>query len=89
MNLSQITATLREIHVSPVKSLGQNFLHDQNLIRWIIEQADVTSDDYVVEIGPGLGALVPVAACFLVIHVRSISDIRGFRRLRRRKMNDA
>jgi len=57
MNLSQITATLREIHVSPVKSLGQNFLHDQNLIRWIIEQADVTSDDYVVEIGPGLGAL--------------------------------
>src|SRR5437899_2492069 len=57
MNLSQITDTLREIHVSPVKSLGQNFLHDQNLIRWIIEQAEVTSDDYVVEIGPGLGAL--------------------------------
>ncbi len=57
MNLSQITAALREIHVSPVKSLGQNFLHDQNLIRWIIEQAEVTSEDYVVEIGPGLGAL--------------------------------
>src|SRR5205823_8989442 len=57
MNLSQITDTLREIHVSPVKSLGQNFLHNQNLIRWIIEQADVTADDYVVEIGPGLGAL--------------------------------
>jgi 16S rRNA (adenine1518-N6/adenine1519-N6)-dimethyltransferase len=61
MNLSEITATLREIHVSPVKSLGQNFLHDRNLIRWIIEQADVTSDDYVVEIGPGLGALTEFA----------------------------
>jgi 16S rRNA (adenine1518-N6/adenine1519-N6)-dimethyltransferase len=57
MNLSEITATLRKIGVSPVKSLGQNFLHDQNLIRWIINQPELTRDDYVVEIGPGLGAL--------------------------------
>src|SRR6266542_4295934 len=57
MKLSDIRATLREIHVSPVKTLGQNFLHDQNLARWIVDQAQVTSDDYVVEIGPGLGAL--------------------------------
>lgn len=57
MNLSEIKATLREIRVSPVKTLGQSFLHDRNLSRWIIEQADLTSDDYVVEIGPGLGAL--------------------------------
>src|SRR5438477_10918214 len=61
MNLSEITNTLREIRVSPVKSLGQNFLHDRNLIRWIIEQANITSDDYVVEIGPGLGALTEAA----------------------------
>jgi 16S rRNA (adenine1518-N6/adenine1519-N6)-dimethyltransferase len=57
MKLSDIRATLQEIHVSPVKTLGQNFLHDQNLARWIVDQAQVTSDDYVVEIGPGLGAL--------------------------------
>ena len=57
MNLSEIKATLREIRVSPVKTLGQSFLHDQNLSRWIVEQADLTPDDYVVEIGPGLGAL--------------------------------
>src|SRR6266702_1131902 len=57
MKLSHIRATLREIRVSPVKTLGQNFLHDQNLARWIVNQAEVTSDDYVVEIGPGLGAL--------------------------------
>ncbi|PYJ51227.1 MAG: ribosomal RNA small subunit methyltransferase A [Verrucomicrobia bacterium] len=57
MKLSEIRATLQEIRVSPVKTLGQNFLHDQNLARWIVDQADITPDDYVVEIGPGLGAL--------------------------------
>jgi 16S rRNA (adenine1518-N6/adenine1519-N6)-dimethyltransferase len=57
MRLSEIRATLREIGVSPVKTLGQNFLHDQNLARWIVDQAQITPADYVVEIGPGLGAL--------------------------------
>ncbi|HEX8490638.1 MAG TPA: 16S rRNA (adenine(1518)-N(6)/adenine(1519)-N(6))-dimethyltransferase RsmA, partial [Chthoniobacterales bacterium] len=57
MKLSEIDATLREIRVSPVKTLGQNFLHDRNLARWIVEKAALTSEDYVVEIGPGLGAL--------------------------------
>ncbi len=61
MKLSEIRATLREIQVSPVKILGQNFLHDQNLARWIVNQAEVTPDDYVVEIGPGLGALTKLA----------------------------
>ena len=57
MKLSDIRATLQEIHVSPVKTLGQNFLHDQNLARWIVDQAQITPDDYVLEIGPGFGAL--------------------------------
>jgi 16S rRNA (adenine1518-N6/adenine1519-N6)-dimethyltransferase len=57
MKLSEIPVTLQEIGVSPVKKLGQNFLHDQNLARWIVDQAEVTPEDYVVEIGPGLGAL--------------------------------
>src|SRR5204862_6376817 len=57
MKLSEIDATLREIRVSPVKTLGQNFLHDRNLARWIVEKADLAPDDYVVEIGAGLGAL--------------------------------
>jgi 16S rRNA (adenine1518-N6/adenine1519-N6)-dimethyltransferase len=57
MKLSDIRATLQEIHVSPVKTLGQNFLHDRNLARWIVDQAQITSEDYVLEIGPGLGAL--------------------------------
>jgi 16S rRNA (adenine1518-N6/adenine1519-N6)-dimethyltransferase len=61
MKLSEMAATLREIGVSPVKSLGQNFLHDQNLSRWMVESARVSPDDYVVEIGPGLGALTEFA----------------------------
>jgi len=61
MRLSEITATLRDIRVSPVRSLGQTFLHDQNLARWIVKQADLTDEDYVIEIGPGLGALTEFA----------------------------
>lgn len=61
MKLSEITTTLREIRVSPVRSLGQNFLHDQNLARSIVERAEIGPKDFVVEIGPGLGALTELA----------------------------
>lgn len=61
MKLSEIDATLREIRVSPVKTLGQNFLHDRNLAQWIVARAELTPDDYVVEVGPGLGALTEFA----------------------------
>src|SRR4051812_31035892 len=57
MKLSEIDATLREIRVSPVRSLGQNFLHDRNLAAWIVAKAELSPDDYVIEIGLGLGAL--------------------------------
>ncbi len=61
MKLSEMAATLREIGVSPVKSLGQNFLHDRNLAKWIVDQANITPKDFVVEVGPGLGALTELA----------------------------
>ena len=61
MKLSEIGSTLREIQVSPVKTLGQNFLHDANLARWIVDKAELSAEDYVVEIGPGLGALTQFA----------------------------
>ncbi|HEY2800060.1 MAG TPA: 16S rRNA (adenine(1518)-N(6)/adenine(1519)-N(6))-dimethyltransferase RsmA, partial [Chthoniobacterales bacterium] len=63
MKLSEISRTLREIRVTPVKTLGQNFLHDQNLARWIVQQAEISSGDFVVEIGAGLGAITePILA---------------------------
>ncbi len=39
------------------KSLGQNFLTDLNVLKKIVTAADVTADDDVIEIGPGIGAL--------------------------------
>ncbi|MEY8703142.1 16S rRNA (adenine(1518)-N(6)/adenine(1519)-N(6))-dimethyltransferase RsmA [Francisella philomiragia] len=39
------------------KSLGQNFLQDENIIRKIVQLANIKKDDIVLEIGPGLGAL--------------------------------
>jgi len=41
----------------PLKSLGQNFLIDNNVIAKIIQAADIQADDCVLEIGPGRGAL--------------------------------
>ncbi|APC97994.1 16S rRNA (adenine(1518)-N(6)/adenine(1519)-N(6))-dimethyltransferase RsmA [Francisella frigiditurris] len=39
------------------KSLGQNFLQDENIITKIIKITNISKDDIVFEIGPGLGAL--------------------------------
>src|SRR5882762_9883269 len=61
MKLSEIAAILREIGVSPMKSLGQNFLHDRNLGKWLVDQATISPEDFIVEIGPGLGALTELA----------------------------
>jgi 16S rRNA (adenine1518-N6/adenine1519-N6)-dimethyltransferase len=62
MKLSTIAATLAELGARPTQSLGQNFLHDQNLARWIVEQAGIEPGKPWVEIGPGLGALTEFAA---------------------------
>src|SRR5205807_718635 len=43
------------------KSLGQNFLHDRNLAKWIVDQSNIGSKDFVIEIGTGLGALTELA----------------------------
>ncbi|CAH1850579.1 16S rRNA (adenine(1518)-N(6)/adenine(1519)-N(6))-dimethyltransferase RsmA [Convivina praedatoris] len=39
------------------KKFGQNFLTDLNIIDRIIDTADLSDDDYVIEIGPGIGGL--------------------------------
>lgn len=43
--------------VPPKKSLGQNFLHDRNVLAAIIQTANISSEDHIIEIGPGLGIL--------------------------------
>jgi 16S rRNA (adenine1518-N6/adenine1519-N6)-dimethyltransferase len=39
------------------KKLGQNFLIDKNILDEIIDGAELTKDDYVLEIGPGMGSM--------------------------------
>lgn len=53
----KIMAMLGERGLSPTKSLGQNFLVDQNLIRRLVDEAGVGAGDLVLEIGPGTGAM--------------------------------
>jgi 16S rRNA (adenine1518-N6/adenine1519-N6)-dimethyltransferase len=47
----------RKEGVLPNKTLGQNFLRDQNYVKKIIEAADIEKDETILEIGPGLGAI--------------------------------
>lgn len=50
-------AILQKYSIDPKKSLGQNFLFDENVLARIVETADLSPADEVLEIGPGLGAL--------------------------------
>lgn len=43
--------------ISLKESLGQNLLIDKQLIQTIVERSSIGEEDYVIEIGPGLGAL--------------------------------
>jgi 16S rRNA (adenine1518-N6/adenine1519-N6)-dimethyltransferase len=54
---AKVQALLREHHVAPKKSLGQNFLADANTARRIVDKAALEPGDAVLEIGPGLGSL--------------------------------
>ncbi|RJP86604.1 MAG: ribosomal RNA small subunit methyltransferase A [Desulfobacteraceae bacterium] len=50
----------RDLH--PKKQYGQNFLMDPSTARMIVDRAKLSSDDLVLEIGAGLGALTIPAA---------------------------
>ena len=65
--IDPVTASM----LPPKKSLGQNFLRDENVARNIIDSIHLRADDVVVEIGPGQGALTKYLAgtCSRVIAV--------------------
>ena len=54
LNVSEL---LKKYDLRPSKSLGQNFLVDENNLKKIVNEAGVSADDIVLEIGPGLGSL--------------------------------
>jgi 16S rRNA (adenine1518-N6/adenine1519-N6)-dimethyltransferase len=57
MKLSDIRLVLAERGWKLTKSLGQNFLHDQNQLQRIVRAAEIGPADKILEIGPGLGPL--------------------------------
>lgn len=58
MNLQTETEfLLRKYNLKANKKLGQNFLISDDIVNQIIREAEVSNEDTIIEIGPGLGAL--------------------------------
>jgi len=55
--LEETNFILKKYNIRANKSLGQNFLVNQNVIDEIVNSADISKEDLVIEIGPGLGTL--------------------------------
>ena len=58
--LDETKYILNQYNVHPNKKLGQNFLFDEQSLQTIAQ--DVTKEDTVIEIGPGLGTLTAILA---------------------------
>jgi 16S rRNA (adenine1518-N6/adenine1519-N6)-dimethyltransferase len=58
----QIQQLLASAGVEPNKRLGQNFLIDLNLMRLLIDSANISEDDIVLEVGCGTGSLTQALA---------------------------
>lgn len=52
-----IRSLAQTLNFNPKKAFGQNFLLDANVVRSIVQKAEVQPDDVVLEIGPGFGSL--------------------------------
>jgi 16S rRNA (adenine1518-N6/adenine1519-N6)-dimethyltransferase len=59
MNPKQL---LEHYGLDPKKSLGQNFMHDPNIIEKIVSSAQITPNETIVEVGPGTGELTAALA---------------------------
>ncbi len=57
MTLTKMRSLLAKRDIQLTRSLGQNFLHDGNQLRRIVDAAEIKPTDKILEIGPGLGPL--------------------------------
>src|ERR687893_446790 len=53
----RVRAALNAVDVRPSRELGQNFLVDSDALDEIVRAAELTSDETVLEVGPGLCVL--------------------------------
>lgn len=56
-NPTNTIEVLRKYDFNFQKKFGQNFLIDSNILEHIVDAADVTQEDCVLEIGPGIGTM--------------------------------
>jgi 16S rRNA (adenine1518-N6/adenine1519-N6)-dimethyltransferase len=59
---SFLLARFREMGIRPATRHGQNFLIDLNLVELIVDSAELTKDDVVLEVGTGTGSLTAMMA---------------------------
>jgi len=52
-----VSALLKKYGIRPSKGLGQNFLVDETALRKVVQAAEISEGDVVLEVGPGLGSL--------------------------------
>jgi 16S rRNA (adenine1518-N6/adenine1519-N6)-dimethyltransferase len=57
MTPTEMRSLLAQRDIQLTRSLGQNFLHDGNQLRRIVDAAEIKPTDKILEIGPGLGPL--------------------------------
>ncbi|GIV99449.1 16S rRNA (adenine(1518)-N(6)/adenine(1519)-N(6))-dimethyltransferase RsmA [Roseiflexus sp.] len=57
LSLARVRAALHALDLRPSRSMGQNFLIDGAALATIVNAAQLTPDDTVIEVGPGLGVL--------------------------------
>jgi len=57
MTLTEMRSLLAKRDIQLTRSLGQNFLHDGNQLRRIVDAAEIQPTEKILEIGPGLGPL--------------------------------
>jgi len=57
MRLEEIKRLLKKYNIYPSKRLGQNFLVDEGILKKIVEAAELSKNDIVLEVGPGIGSL--------------------------------
>ncbi|HBH86679.1 MAG TPA: ribosomal RNA small subunit methyltransferase A [Syntrophaceae bacterium] len=60
--MTTVRNILRDFGIRPIKSLGQSFLEDNNVINKILVISDVRADDTIVEIGAGVGIMTELFA---------------------------
>lgn len=66
-----VKAVTQKYQFTIQKKYGQNFLIDERVLEDIVDAAGISEDDYVLEIGPGIGTMTQ----FLAYHARGVAAV--------------